>query len=181
MFWPPKPPGKSPTMPYPAASVANGFLQHSFSDGNLITPMKIQKLVYIAHGCTLVECEAPLLDELFEAWKFGPVLSSLYHSCKHYRRRGIDSYLHDADYDAWFDRDEWRSRPAPVPAHPEVCDILNFVWGRFGGRAPMALSAWTHQTDGPWHRVTDGGTKMVRHQVVSNDLIRSFFEEHLYE
>ncbi len=48
-------------MPYPAASVANGFLQRSFSDGNLITPMKIQKLVYIAHGCTLVECEAPLL------------------------------------------------------------------------------------------------------------------------
>ena len=181
MFWPPKPPGKSPSMPYSAASVANGFLQRSFSDGNLITPMKIQKLVYIAHGCTLVECEAPLLDELFEAWKFGPVLSSLYHTCKQYGRRGIDRYLHDADYDAWFDRDEWRSRPAPVPAHPEVCDILNFVWGRFGGMAPMALSAWTHQTDGPWHRVTDGGTTMVRHQVVSNHLIRSFFEEHLYE
>lgn len=58
---------------------------------------------------------------------------------------------------------------------------LDFVWDRFGGMAPMALSAWTHQTDGPWHRVTEGGTKMVRHQVVSNGLIKSFFEEHLYE
>ena len=33
----------------------------------------------------------------FEAWKYGPVIENVYHTCKHYRDSEIDCYLNDID------------------------------------------------------------------------------------
>ena len=46
------------------------------------TPMQIIKLVYICHGCTLGWTDEPLLEESVEAWRYGPVVPSVYHSFK---------------------------------------------------------------------------------------------------
>ena len=80
-------------MGYSAFAVANYFLRLGRDSGEEITPLKIQKLVYIAHGYHLAFTASdnspnglPLVDDEFaEAWQYGPVFPSLYH---HFKRFG---------------------------------------------------------------------------------------------
>ena len=158
---------------YSAASLANAFLSQAFGERKGISPMKIQKLAYLAHGYHLVEYDEPLLDEVFEAWRFGPVLNSLYHQCKHTGKRGITRYLDDVDPESE------RKVPAPVPNDPKVLEIVDFVWNTYGKMPAPDLSCWTHERGGPWDKVTNGGSRIIRHQDVPNDLIKSYFERRM--
>lgn len=47
-----------------------------------ITNMEMQKLLYIAQVLHLGRNGKPMFSEQFEAWQFGPVLKSLYHTAK---------------------------------------------------------------------------------------------------
>ena len=160
---------------YSAAAVANAFLQHGFSDESVISPMKIQKLLYFSHGYSLVELEEPLIDEVFEAWKFGPVLPSLYHECKNFGRGAIDRYLKDIDPDTG------ETRRAPIPRNENAKEIIDYVWSEYGGEKAMKLSNWTHVKGGPWDEVTKSGREIIRHKDVPNDLIKTYFQENMYE
>ncbi len=61
-------------MGYSAQAVANCFLDLANKENKEITPLKIQKLVYIAHGWFLAVTDKPLVDDEFvEAWQYGPV------------------------------------------------------------------------------------------------------------
>lgn len=161
-------------MTYTAASVANAFLNHAFSEDKTVSPMKIQKLVYIAHGYSLVECDAPMVNEVFEAWKFGPVLNTLYHECKRFGKRGIGDFVRDIDHDFG------TNRVAPIPNDPQVLEIVSFVWKTYGTESAISLSDWTHEKGGPWDKVTNGGERILRHQDVPNDLIAEYFRNNMY-
>lgn len=64
------------TVGYSAKAVANYFLAQYGKHG--LNPLKLQKLVYIAHGWNLAVRNQPLVDnELPEAWEYGPVFASL--------------------------------------------------------------------------------------------------------
>ena len=71
-------------MAYNSKAVANYFLELGDWDGESISPMKIQKLVYYAHGWHLGVTDEPLIDEQIECWPYGPVVDSLFHQFKHY-------------------------------------------------------------------------------------------------
>lgn len=166
--------GEVNLMPYTAAAIANAFLSRSFRDKKPISPMKIQKLLYITHGYGLVECDQPILDEVFEAWKFGPVLSSLYHECKEFGKSDINRYLKDIDPETN------ARRSVSMPDNSQVNDIIDFVWQTYGDDSAISLSDWTHVKGGPWDQVTDGGTNILRHQDVPNKLIKEYFEANMY-
>ncbi len=161
-------------MRYSAASVANAFLSKAFAARSTVSPMKIQKLIYIAHGYSLVEHDEPLLDEVFEAWKFGPVLNSLYHACKKYGQRGITDYLKDED---WLTGEK---TAAPLPSSPYANDIVDFVWDTYSSDTAISLSDWTHERGGPWDKVTNGGRNILRHQDVPNSFIKEYFRKNMY-
>ena len=158
-----------------AASIANAFLSKAFKEKKTISPMKIQKLLYLAQGFYLVETDLPLMNEVFEAWRFGPVLDTVYHKCKHFGQKGIPNYLNDYDFDTG------KFRPAPFPDEEKVKEVVDFVWEAAGDTPAMELSVWTHQKDGPWAITTDGGTKILLHQEVPNDLIKEYFKANCYE
>ena len=160
---------------FSAASMANAFLNKAYGEKKTISPMKIQKLLYLAHGYYLVETDEPLVNEVFEAWKFGPVLHSVYHKCKNFGEKGITKHLND------FDRETGKFIPAPIPDDENVREVVNYVWERFKDTPPMALSRWTHQKDGPWATTTNGGRQILLHQEVPNKLIKDYFESHFYE
>ena len=66
----------------PTVSVANYFIGKGIESGIEVTPMKLIKLVYVAHGWYLGNYQKPLIGEASEAWKYGPTIPSLYHSFK---------------------------------------------------------------------------------------------------
>ena len=60
--------------------VANYFLSLCDEDaGDLISNLKLQKLVYYAQGFHLAISGEPLFDEKIMAWEHGPVIPQLYH------------------------------------------------------------------------------------------------------
>lgn len=68
--------------PFPAKEIANYFLGIADNNGKPISPMKLLKLVYYAHGWHLALSGNPLIKENVEAWRFGPVVRCLYDEFK---------------------------------------------------------------------------------------------------
>ena len=71
-------------MTYSTQDIANYFLQKGEKDPTM-TPMKLIKLVYIAHGWNLGLTGKPLVSEDAEAWKYGPVFPSLYNKYRGFK------------------------------------------------------------------------------------------------
>ena len=67
----------------PVHDVAKAFLLlEKQNEGDGLTNMKLQKLVYYAQGFFLAINDQPLFQERIEAWTHGPVVPDLYHSYK---------------------------------------------------------------------------------------------------
>jgi uncharacterized phage-associated protein len=77
-------------MPETAAAVANYFIDKALEEDRELTPMKLIKLIYLAHGWRLGWTQLPLIGEAIKAWKYGPVIESLYQSFKRYGGRQLD-------------------------------------------------------------------------------------------
>ncbi len=67
-----------------AVAIANYFVRKSLDSGIPVTPMKLVKLVYVAHGWYLGLTGEPLIAEGVQAWKYGPVVPSVYDKFKMY-------------------------------------------------------------------------------------------------
>ena len=59
-----------------------------------LTPLQVIKMVYIAHGYSLAILGEPLVEEAVEAWRYGPVLPSVYYAAKRYGGDGITRLLY---------------------------------------------------------------------------------------
>jgi uncharacterized phage-associated protein len=66
------------TQIYTPAEIADWVLVSAKAKGELITPLKLQKLVFYAQAWMLALKDRPLFAEDFQAWMHGPVLRSLY-------------------------------------------------------------------------------------------------------
>lgn len=63
--------------------VAKYFLAQTDEDaGDLISNLKLQKLLYYAQGFHLALYDEPLFSEPIEAWTYGPVVPEIFHEYK---------------------------------------------------------------------------------------------------
>lgn len=67
-----------------ALTAANRILQHAGEQGMSLTPLQLMKLTYMSHGWALGILGRPLFNDRVEAWKYGPVIPTLYHKTKEY-------------------------------------------------------------------------------------------------
>ncbi|MBQ8606869.1 MAG: DUF4065 domain-containing protein, partial [Bacteroidaceae bacterium] len=74
-------------MAYRALEIANKLLAKStdYDAGELMSNMKLQKMLYYQQGYHLAAFGSPLFDEEIEAWMYGPVVPSVY---EHFRSHG---------------------------------------------------------------------------------------------
>src|SRR2546430_458225 len=79
-------------MAFDAKAIANELLDIAWGEKKEITPMKIQKLVYFAHGWHLAVIDRPLINEQVEAWKFGPVIRTIYTAFREYGKAPIQDH-----------------------------------------------------------------------------------------
>ena len=151
-----------------AKAVANHFLKKYGETG--ITPLKIQKLVYIAHGWHLAVRGTPLVnDERAEAWEYGPVYASLYHEFKHRGRLPILDLATD------FDENMKKFTPKIDHRDEDARKLLDRVWKVYGHMSGTQLSALCHQPGSPW----DEARQMfpgIRNAHVDDDRIKIHYE-----
>lgn len=123
-------------------SIANYFLELAAANGESITPMKLQKLVYYAHGWYAGYTKTPLINETVEAWQYGPVIPSLYREFRQFGSGDIKAKATDVGL--------FGSTEVPIPADPHIRAFLSNVWNSYGRYTGIALSEMTHAPGTPW-------------------------------
>lgn len=155
-------------MPHLPAHVANSFLFKAKAEGVCdIDPLKIQKLVYCLHGWHLATRNAPAVGERFQAWPYGPVLSSLYHEFKASGSKPIEAYATEVDPISG----KYRSMMVALE-DASFQEVFNAVWNRYKGLNGLQLSALTHAPGTPWKKARDRGDSYLR-----DDEIQAHFKE----
>jgi uncharacterized phage-associated protein len=119
---------------YNAFDIADYFLWKAQEDNQeLLSNMKLQKLVYYAQGLYLALYEKPLFEDKINAWTYGPVVESLYHSYKMHGASGIPA-------SPYFD---------PKSIDEETREFLDDVFNAFGQFSAIRLMEIAH-TDQCW-------------------------------
>lgn len=81
-------------MPYSSKAVANHFIGLALRGGiPHLTPMKLQRLLYLAQVFHLRRSGSPLILDIFQKWETGPALPSIYHALKHLGANAIGCEL----------------------------------------------------------------------------------------
>lgn len=62
------------------------------TEADMITHLKLQKLVYYAQGLYLAYFNKPLFTQSVEAWRHGPVVNDLYHIFKPYHKNRFNCH-----------------------------------------------------------------------------------------
>lgn len=149
--------------------IANYFLRKSFDSGTEITPMKLIKLVYIAHGWHLAIFDKPLLTEAVQAWRYGPVIPSIYHTFKKYGTEPIGSLYSTV---------RAGESNTPIITDKDVQELLDKVWDEYSHKSAYELSNLTHQKGTPWYYTwneKDGKNERGVH--ISDKLIETHYLE----
>ena len=123
------------------------------------TPMHVIKLVYLCHGWMLGIFDRPLINEPVEAWRYGPVVPSVYHTYKAFRGNPITTV--PIDQVDCFDEEESL--------------IIDGVLEAYREYTPWMLSSITHQPNTPWAQVYSSG---IGHgAIVPNELIKEYYHK----
>ena len=139
-----------------ALEVADKFIRLGIENENLITPLKAQKLVFLAHAWSLGLGFGPLFQDAVEAWQYGPVVRMLYHELKGYGNRTIAHPIMEEE--ATFDEGEEA--------------FIKAIWRHYGEIPALSLSAMTHAPGSPWDQVYRRG---YGSQIIHTHLIRDYY------
>lgn len=153
-------------VPYSAKAVANELLEIARKYGQTLTPMKLQKLLYFTNAWYLALKEEPLIDELVEAWQWGPVVPSIYHALKNFGPNFIEGLCKDED--------------GNIPRIPQTDtythSLLNEVWRVYGHLTAIQLSNLSHVKDGPWDTANAENTMQLKNWPIRNEVIKTHFQ-----
>ena len=139
--------------------VANSILKRAFNEGVPVSPMKLQKLMYFVYKRYLKETGYALFDEDFEAWQWGPVLRSVYHSFKEYGADAIDEYASDGRKNAMLISDD----------DVQFYDALNYVWKKYSGFSGWYLSQLTHKENTAWSKASSNNRLYISYKDIEEE------------
>jgi uncharacterized phage-associated protein len=124
-------------------------------EGELISNLKLQKMLYYMQGFHLACFNTPLFDEDIEAWQYGPVVPSVYDNFKSMGNKGIE-YNDDT-----------------ITLSTEEESLFDEVYSVYGKFSAIGLMNMTHE-EMPW-KTTPAGVG----NVISHDKMKSFFKKRL--
>jgi uncharacterized phage-associated protein len=155
--------------PVEAKGLANLILDWSDAGGILVTPMKLQKLMYYCHADFMVSPGVPLIAQEFEAWDYGPVIPSVFGAFKKFGGEPID------DRAAQFNPITATLEVAPRADLGGALGLVRQSFDIYANFSAGMLSRMSHVEQGPW----DEARKMFARGLnanrrISNSLIRAY-------
>ncbi|MEW5249781.1 Panacea domain-containing protein [Microbulbifer sp. 2201CG32-9] len=169
------------SIPICSAHIANFFLDRAKTAGESLTMLKLMKLVAIAYGWALAALGRDILDgEGLEAWKFGPVVASLYHEFKGYGPRPI---THRAvEFELMEMEDGSLASKMLTPSIPDddedLLFILNYVWEVYRQYSAFDLVDMTHQPETPWAVTYKPNSK---YEKIPDNLIKEHYKKFIQD
>ena len=140
--------------------VANYILQISREESEedeyeLISHMKLQKLVYFCQGFSLALLDKPLFEDPIEAWTHGPVCPKLYHLLKGYGASPVTSIID----------------PENINLSEKEKLLVKMVYNYYGQFSASKLRRITHE-EGPWKDTPPNST-------ISRESTAKYFESRI--
>lgn len=116
------------------------------TSGWQLSNLELQKMLYLADMNYVGQGNGRLVTEDFEAWDYGPVLPSLYHSCKAFGSKSVPDIF-------WGVRD--------ISGDPES-HILRRAWENLRSQSAGQLVENTHWSGGAWAKRYTAGAKGIK-------------------
>ena len=120
--------------------------------GELMSNMKLQKMLYYEQGFHLAVFGTPLFEENIEAWMYGPVVPAVYEVYKDYGYNGIDP-----------------GKVEEVSLSDREQALFDEVYKVYGAYSAIGLMNMTHR-ESPWANTPAGVGS-----VISRDKMVEFF------
>jgi uncharacterized phage-associated protein len=124
--------------------------------------MKLQKMLYFLYRDYLKQTKDPLFTERFSAWKYGPVLESVYYTFKDYGSQGITNY---------------GGYPGPVYSVKEETDrtlkeLLDNLWNKCRPYNGIYLSQLTHKPECAWYKAWTNKQMFLQDEEIMADSVQ---------
>src|SRR5215469_1410850 len=151
---------------YSAKTIANYFLEWGRRDRVPVDPLKLQKLVYLAHGWAMAFLGKPLIRDPIEAWRYGPVVPVLYEEFRKFGASPITDRAQEVPFESTRGIDE------------KTKSLLDAVWQRYKPLSPIQLSLVTHEPGYAWdlvRRQTDlapWGGAIIPNELIADEFAR---------
>ena len=143
------------TDPIPVSLAAEYLCKKS---GWKLTPLQVQKLLYLANMYHLVYHGKPLVDQKFEAWIYGPVQPSLYHVLKRFGSNRVNVF-------------PYQIGGKVTGTHKEVLDFVLKTYGHLGAGDLIEI---THCDGGGWAKNWDEDYVEFGIVIPDRDIIEEF-------
>ncbi len=166
--------------------MANYFIDLAAANNEEIKPLRLMKLIYIAHGYMLAILDRSVLNDRFdkvEAWRYGPVIPSVYHSFKIYGNSPIAKKTTIFTDETNRQGDMTYCIVMPNLEDKEARNVCQFVYKRYSNFTDWEIVEFLHKPESPWGLVYEEGknnvipdlyTKVYFKKLVSS-LIKSSF------
>lgn len=160
-------------------SVVNEFLDIAERNDKFIKHVKLQKLVYFAHGWNLALGYGPLVDEPVRVGKYGPLFRSVWDKfikfgdepiiCRARNIRFIDGKIKLVTPSFEMELEDKKER------HPY--DLVEKIWAVYGGFSDSQLCSIGHNPGSPWRRIYEHFNEKIPRYVtnIPNDMIKEYF------
>lgn len=152
---------------FPISSIeaARAFLH--VCEGERISALKMQKLVYVAHFNHIFATSKPFISDSAEAWTDGPVYPELYRLIGNSGNQYANvKELEDIE----------------IPCS-EVLEYVKKIWTSLKNQSGLSLSNNAHAKNSPWYMALNPPRSIYqkiigwkpKHPVIEDELIRSYF------
>jgi len=154
--------------------IANFFIQKSIDTVCAdFTQLKLQKMVYYAHGWHLGLSGNPLFLEPVQAWRYGPVIQSLRREFREFGSLPITRKARDVK----FANDEILEYEYQLQETEAISPFLSRIWEIYGVFTPIQLTNMTHEEGTPWHQIAAHYSFRIPEGItIPNNLIQSYFK-----
>lgn len=145
--------------PKKSLMVAQYIIEKSLHDGNsTVTPMKLNKLVYISNGYMLGHHDRSLIDEDYLAWDTGPHVPSLYNRIRKFKSQPVTKLINSS----------------LVKLSLDEMEILDFVIKYYHPYTAIQLGQDMIKPDTPWEITYNSKSKSKN---ISNDYLAHFYKK----
>jgi uncharacterized phage-associated protein len=160
--------------PYSAIAVANWFIDRNRVDHFDLTHLKIQKLLYYAQGFYLANFDKPLFEDNIEAWKYGPVIQSIYFGLRFCEK---SQQIVDKIQGYVIENGEYITTTPTIDANDlQTTDFLSAFWLMYAKYNAWTLVNSTHQNGTPWDQVNKAFIEGASFsQIIPIELLKYYF------
>jgi uncharacterized phage-associated protein len=142
-----------------AQKIANLIIETAHERAIPISNMKLQKLVYLSYGWFFAITDEKLFEDDIQAWKFGPVIPSIYHKFKMFFSNPIPQE-HFFKGDSGGVDDDHKG-------------LVNKIFDVYGAFSAEQLSNKTHEKNTPWDKAYTAGCSNI---VINDNDIKEHFK-----